>query len=61
MSPEEKKKKDAEMEAKGYVKDIIFYNGEWIESWIDPKNRPVSTPRLFDKDGRAIRPDFTIG
>lgn len=55
MSPEEKAKKDAEMEAKGYVKDYVFYNGELVESWTDPRERPVSAPRLFDKDGREVR------
>lgn len=60
MSPEEKAKKDAEMEARGYVKDYVYCDGELVESWIDPGNQPVRSPRLFDKDGREIRPDLSI-
>lgn len=53
----EKAKKDAEMEAKGYVKDYVFQDGKLVESWINPRERPIPAPRLFDKDGREIRPD----
>lgn len=60
MSPEEKAKRDAEFEAKGYVKDYIYYEGKLVESWIDPRDRPLPTPRLYDKDGRVIRPDLFI-
>lgn len=60
MSPEEKAKRDAEFEAKGYVKKYVYHDGELVESWIDPRNRPVPTPRVFGKDGRAIRPDFSF-
>lgn len=56
MSPEEKERKDAEMEARGYVRKYVFYNGKLEESWINPKDRPVPVPKLYDKDGREIRP-----
>lgn len=60
MSPEEKAKKDEEMRSKGYIKDYVFCDGELVESWIAPKDRPINTPRVFDKDGREIRTNFSI-
>lgn len=60
MSPEEKAKKDAEMEARGYVKEYVFSDGKLVESWIDPGDRPIATPRLFNKDGKEIRCDSNI-
>lgn len=55
ISPEEKAKKDAEMIAKGYVKDYVFCDGELVELWINPKEKPVDVPRVFDKNGREVR------
>ena len=60
MSPEEKERKDAEMEARGYVRDYVINDGKLEEIWIDPKYRPVPVPKLYDKDGREIRPDFIV-
>lgn len=56
----EEKKKDAEMEAKGYVKEYVFNDGKLVEIWIDPKDKPIPVPKLFDKDGREIRPNGII-
>lgn len=60
MSPEEKAKKDAEMEARGYVKDYVFCDGELVESWIKPVDKPVNAPKLYDKEGKPIRSDLYV-
>ena len=60
MTASEKARKDAEMEAKGYVKDYAFDNGKLVEIWIGPPNRPLPTPKVYDKNGRLVRPDIIV-
>lgn len=60
MTPEEKAKRDAEFEAKGYIKDYIYYEGKLVESWREPVERATPAPRLLGRDESRIKPDFKI-
>ena len=60
MTANEKARNDEEMVAQGYVKDYAFDNGKLVEIWIEPKDRPLPTPKVYDKNGRMIRPDIIV-
>ena len=61
MTSEEKEKKEAELIEQGYVKDYVFNDGKVMEIWRAPDfQKAPATPKLRDKNGRIIPPNFSV-